>query len=50
MGTNFFKRDDRDVHFVLKEHLGIQRLFEFEAFKDFTMDDFDMILEQAKQN
>lgn len=49
MGTNFFKRDDRDVHFVLKEHLGIQRLLEFERFKDFTMDDFDMILEQANK-
>lgn len=49
MGTNFYKRDDRDVHFVLKEHLGIQRLLEFDKFKDFTIDDFDMILDQANK-
>lgn len=47
MGQNFFKRDDRDVRFVLKEHLGIQRLLEFDAYKDFSMDDFDMILTEA---
>ncbi|MCD6571316.1 MAG: acyl-CoA dehydrogenase [Deltaproteobacteria bacterium] len=47
MGQNFFKRDDKDVRFVLKEHLGIQRLLEFDAYKDFSMDDFDMILKEA---
>ncbi|MEA3221812.1 MAG: acyl-CoA dehydrogenase [Thermodesulfobacteriota bacterium] len=47
MGQNFFKRDDRDVRFVLKEHLGIQRLLGFDAYKDFSMDDFDMILKEA---
>jgi alkylation response protein AidB-like acyl-CoA dehydrogenase len=47
MGHNFFRRDDRDVQFVLKEHLGVERLLAFEAYKGFTMEDFDMILSQA---
>ena len=47
MGQNFFKRDDRDVHFVLKEHLQIDRLLDYDAFKDFSIQDFDMILAQA---
>ena len=36
MGQNFYKRDDRDVKFVLKEHLGIKRLLEFEPYSAFT--------------
>ncbi len=47
MGQNFYKRDDRDVRFVLKEQLGVKRLLTFEAYKDFSMDEFDMILDQA---
>lgn len=49
MGQNFYKRDDRDVKFVLKEHLGIERLLHFDVYKGFTMDDFDMILDQAQK-
>ncbi|HQN25646.1 MAG TPA: acyl-CoA dehydrogenase [Syntrophales bacterium] len=49
MGQNFYKRDDRDVKFVLKEHLGIKRLLEFEPYSAFTMEDFDMILDQAQK-
>ena len=49
MGQNFYKRDDRDVQFVLKEQLGVEKLLGFEAFKSFTMEDFDMILKQAQK-
>ncbi|MRR15474.1 MAG: acyl-CoA dehydrogenase [Deltaproteobacteria bacterium] len=49
MGQNFYKRDDRDVRFVLTEQLGVEKLLGFEAFKSFTMDDFDMILKQAQK-
>ncbi len=47
MGQNHYKRDDRDVQFVLKEQLGIRKLLEYEVYKDFTIEDFDMILDQA---
>jgi alkylation response protein AidB-like acyl-CoA dehydrogenase len=49
MGQNFYKRDDRDVRFVLKEQLGIEKLLTFEAYRDFSLEDFDMILEQAQK-
>ena len=49
MGQNFYKRDDRDVKFVLKEHLGVEKLLECERYSAFTMDDFDMILDQAQK-
>jgi alkylation response protein AidB-like acyl-CoA dehydrogenase len=47
MYQNFYQRDDRDVQFVLKEQLGIEKLLSYEAYKDFTIGDFDMILGQA---
>jgi len=47
MGTNFYKRGDRDVLFVLKEHLGIEKLLKFDKYSEFTLDDFDMVLTQA---
>ena len=49
MGQNFYRRDDRDVQFVLKEQLGIERLLQFDAYRDFSLEDFDMILEQAQK-
>ena len=49
MGVNFYKRDDRDLHFVLKEHLGIDRLLEFPCYEYFEMSDLDMVLEQANK-
>lgn len=49
MGQNFYKRDDRDVQFVLKEHLHVEKLLKYQAFKDFSLDDFDMILDQAQK-
>jgi len=47
MYQNFYKRDERDVQFVLKEHLGIHKLLSCGAYKDFTIGDFDMVLSQA---
>ena len=49
MGQNFYKRDDRDIQFVLKEQLGVERLLTFEKYSDFSMEDLDMILEQAQK-
>ena len=49
MGQNFYKRDDRDVKFVLKEHLGLQKLLAYEAYSAFAEEDFDMILDQAQK-
>ena len=46
---NFYKRDDRDVKFVLKEHLGIEKLLDFDVYKGFSMEDFEMILNQAQK-
>ena len=40
MGVNYFRRDDRDTRFVLFEHLGLDKLLTYEAFKDFGPDDF----------
>jgi alkylation response protein AidB-like acyl-CoA dehydrogenase len=39
----------RDQEFVLFEQLGIDKLFESEAFKDFTKDDLLMILKEAEK-
>lgn len=49
MGNNHFKRDDRDLFFVLKEHLKIEKLLTYDKFKDFTMDDFEMVIDLAKK-
>ena len=49
MGAEIFKRDDRDVQFILKEHLHIEKLLQLDAYRDFSMDVFDMILEQARK-
>ncbi len=47
MGLNFFRRDDRDPKFVLFEYLDLEKLLTYEAFKDFTLEDFKMILEEG---
>lgn len=47
MGTNYFQRDERDPRFVLFEHLGVDRLLKYEAFQDFDLDDFQMILDEG---
>jgi len=47
MGINYFQRDLRDISFVLFEHLGVERVLEYEAYRDFSVDDFKMIMEEA---
>ncbi|MFH1139425.1 MAG: acyl-CoA dehydrogenase [Pseudomonadota bacterium] len=47
MAQNFFARDDRDTKFVLFEHLEIDKLLSYEAFQDFSRDDFSMILDES---
>jgi hypothetical protein len=47
MGINYFDRDDRDLKFVLFEHLSIDRLLTYEPYKDFSPDDFSMIIDVA---
>ena len=49
MGQNFYRRDDRDVRFVLHEQLGIERLLDLEPYRDFTREDFEMIFSQAQR-
>src|SRR5450759_3071267 len=39
----------RDQQFVLFEQLGIEKLFETEAFKDFSKDDLLMIMNEAEK-
>ena len=39
----------RDQQFVLFEQLGIEKLFEYEAYKDFAKDDLTMILNEAEK-
>ena len=47
MGINYFNRDDRDLKFVLFEHLDIKRLLTYEPYKDFSLEDFSMIIDEA---
>ena len=47
MGINHFRRDDRDLKFVLFEYLDIQRILSYEAYQDFSVEDFSMIIDEA---
>ena len=47
MGINFFRREDRDLKFVLLEHQDIHKLLSYEAFQDFSVDDFGLVLDEA---
>lgn len=47
MGTNHFRRDARDTEFLLFEHLSVGNLLSYEAYKDFSEDDFRMIINEA---
>ncbi|RLB33012.1 MAG: acyl-CoA dehydrogenase [Deltaproteobacteria bacterium] len=47
MGINYFQRDPRDAHFLLFEHLDLEQVLGYEAYRDFTPDDFKMIIEEA---
>jgi len=41
--------DERDVKFAIWEHLKAEKLFEFERFKGYSREEFDMILAEAKK-
>jgi 3-(methylthio)propanoyl-CoA dehydrogenase len=47
MGINYFRRDDRDVKFLLFEQLELDKILAYDQFKEFTMDDFSMIIDEA---
>ncbi len=47
MGANFFRRDGRDLKFMILEHLDMDKLLSYEAFKDFSKDDFSMMIDEA---
>ncbi len=47
MGINYFRRDPRDLKFVLAEHMDLEKILSYEPYKDFTMDDFTMIIDEA---
>lgn len=47
MGINYFRRDDRDLKFVLSEYLDLDRLLGYEAYRDFSKEDLFMILDEA---
>ncbi|MBW1782360.1 MAG: acyl-CoA dehydrogenase [Deltaproteobacteria bacterium] len=47
MGINYFNRDDRDLKFVLFEYLNMDQLLAYEAYKDFSAEDFSMIIDEA---
>jgi alkylation response protein AidB-like acyl-CoA dehydrogenase len=42
-----FKMDKREIQFILKEVLDLNKLLTFDAFKDFSAGDFDMVIEQG---
>ncbi len=42
MGTNYFRRDARDIEFLLFEHMDVDKLLSYEAYKDFSVDDFQI--------
>ena len=44
-----YRVDMRDIHFNLFEKLGIENLADFEAYKDFTAEDYKMILNEAEK-
>jgi alkylation response protein AidB-like acyl-CoA dehydrogenase len=47
MSNGTFPINLRDMRFILYEQLGIERLTQFEKFKDFNRETFDMVLEEA---
>ncbi len=47
MGINYFNRDDRDLKFVLFEYLEIDKILSYEVYKDFSAEDFSMIIDEA---
>ncbi len=44
-----YKVDMRDIYFNLFEKLGVGDLSDFEAYKDFSVDDYKMIIDEAEK-
>ena len=44
-----YKVDMRDIYFNLFEKLEVENLSDFEAYKDFSADDYRMILNEAEK-
>ena len=44
-----YRVDMRDIHFNLFEKLGVEALADFDAYKDFTAEDYKMILNEAEK-
>ena len=49
MSNGAFPISMRDMKFILYEWLGIERLCQFDKFKDYSRETFDMVLDQAAQ-
>ncbi len=47
MGVNYFNRNERDTKFVLFEHLKVGELLKYDRYKDFSLDDFEMIIQEG---
>jgi alkylation response protein AidB-like acyl-CoA dehydrogenase len=47
MGNNFYRANKRDLDFVVNEQLKVEQLCELDKFKDFSREDFDMIISEA---
>ena len=47
MGVNYFNRNERDTKFVLFEHLNMGELLKYDRYKDFSLDDFEMIIQEG---
>ncbi len=47
MGNNFYRANKRDLDFVINEQLNAEQLCELDKFKDFSREDFDMIISEA---
>ncbi len=47
MGNNFYRVNKRDLDFVLNEQLNVEQLCELERFKEFSRDEFDMIITES---
>ncbi|HOO55919.1 MAG TPA: acyl-CoA dehydrogenase [bacterium] len=42
-----FRVDKRDIQFVMKEVLDLDKILSFDSFKDYSIEDFDMVVDQA---
>lgn len=47
MGINYFRREDRDLKFVLTEHVDLARLLSYPPYQEFSAEDFSMMIDEA---